>query len=127
MCPGTSPGLEALTDVAGARGSRATCVYVSWLVELYNSGNASRGLLAGHGAGTMNHSPWVGHCREVGPGPGGARPHWHCMHTTMTLRMMTWTNLNQRHTDTATHAVPRAVMRTVRMQRGLLCEESLAA
>ena len=49
----------------GPSGSRATCVYVSWPVGLYNSGNASRGLLAGHGAGIMNHSPWVGHCREV--------------------------------------------------------------
>ena len=40
-------------------------VYVSWPVGLYNSGNSSRGLLAGHGAGIMNHSPWVGHYREV--------------------------------------------------------------
>ena len=87
MCPGTSPGPA---DAAGARqcasacfggplcphsavarspsGSRATCVYGSWPVGLYNSGNASRGLLAGHGAGIMNHSPWVG---QVGPGSTG--------------------------------------------------------
>ena len=82
MCRGTSPGPAY---PAGARhcasgvfrrpsphpsgGSRATCVYVSWPVGLYNSGNAllAPGLLAGHGAGTimMNHSPWVGHCHEV--------------------------------------------------------------
>ena len=37
----------------GPSGSRATCVYVSWPVGLYNSSNASRGLLAGHGAGIM--------------------------------------------------------------------------
>ena len=48
-------------------GSRATCVYVSWPVGLYNSSNALQRLLAGHGAGIINSSPWVGHGREVGP------------------------------------------------------------
>ena len=52
----------------GPSGSRAMCVYISWPVGLYNSGNASRGLLTGHGAGIMNHSPWVG---QVGPGSTG--------------------------------------------------------
>ena len=42
-----------LAVARGPSGSRATCVYVSWPVGLYNSGNASRGLLAGHGAGIM--------------------------------------------------------------------------
>ena len=60
--------------------SRATCVYVSWPVELYNSGIASRGLLAAHGAGIMNSSPWVGHGREVGSWWGSTKAGTPCMH-----------------------------------------------
>ena len=49
---------------------------VSWTVAQYNSGDALLELVAGHGAGIMNHSTFVG--REVG---GAARtgPHMPCM------------------------------------------------